>query len=425
MFKGLLALVDDLAVLSRAAASSLDDVAALTGKAGSKAAGIVVDDAAVTPGYVVGLSADRELKVIWKIAVGSLRNKLLVLLPAALALSYFAPWAIMPLLICGGFFLCFEGAEKILKKVRPKAVADDETSPEAADPVALENARVKGAITTDFILSAEIMAITLTTVNKETSAIGMRAAVLAAVAVMITVAVYGAVAIIVKADEAGMWLARSKLAFKRALGRAIVRDPQVFLFDEPLSNLDAKLRVQMRTEIKALHQRLKTTSIYVTHDQIEAMTMADRIVVMRDGVVEQIGTPLQLYDNPANVFVAGFIGSPAMNLIKGRWVGGAVQVGEARVPVRRPMRASDGQSVLLGMRPEHLTPSDASPLTARVEVIEPTGSDTLVMCTLGGEPLTVVLRDRMALKPGMTLRLAPSFDALHVFDEANGKSLAS
>ena len=210
-----------------------------------------------------------------------------------------------------------------------------------------------------------------------------------------------------------------------AMGRAIVRDPQVFLFDEPLSNLDAKLRVQMRTEIKALHQRLKTTSIYVTHDQIEAMTMADRIVVMRDGVVEQIGTPLHLYDNPANVFVAGFIGSPAMNLIKGRWVGGAVQIGEARVPVRRPMRASDGQSVLLGMRPEHLTPSDASPLTARVEVIEPTGSDTLVMCTLGGEPLTVVLRDRMALKPGMTLRLAPSFDALHVFDEANGKSLAS
>jgi multiple sugar transport system ATP-binding protein len=142
-------------------------------------------------------------------------------------------------------------------------------------------------------------------------------------------------------------------------------------------------------------------------------------------VVEQIGTPLHLYDNPANVFVAGFIGSPAMNLIKGRWVGGAVQIGEARVPVRRPMRASEGQSVLLGMRPEHLIPSDASPLTARVEVIEPTGSDTLVMCTLGGEPLTVVLRDRMALKPGMTLRLAPSFDALHVFDEATGKSLAS
>ena len=229
MFKGLLALVDDLAVLSRAAASSLDDVATLTAKAGSKAAGIVVDDAAVTPGYVVGLSADRELKVIWKIAVGSLRNKLLILLPAALALSYFAPWAIMPLLIGGGFFLCFEGAEKILKKVWPKAVADDETSPEATDPVALENARVKGAITTDFILSAEIMAITLTTVNKETSSIAMRAAVLAAVAVTITVAVYGAVAIIVKADEAGMWLSRSKLGFKRALGRAIVRGVPGFM----------------------------------------------------------------------------------------------------------------------------------------------------------------------------------------------------
>lgn len=210
-----------------------------------------------------------------------------------------------------------------------------------------------------------------------------------------------------------------------AMGRAIVRDPQVFLFDEPLSNLDAKLRVQMRTEIKALHQRLKTTSIYVTHDQIEAMTMADRIVVMRDGVVEQIGSPLQLYDHPNNVFVAGFIGSPAMNMLRGVWQDGGVEVDGARVPVRRPMRATVGQSVLLGVRPEHLSPSDASPLVAQVEVIEPTGADTLLMCKMAGAPATVVLRDRMNLKPGDSIRLAPQFDSLHVFDAESGRSLAA
>ena len=210
-----------------------------------------------------------------------------------------------------------------------------------------------------------------------------------------------------------------------AMGRAIVRDPQVFLFDEPLSNLDAKLRVQMRTEIKALHQRLKTTSIYVTHDQIEAMTMADRIVVMRDGIVEQTGSPLELYDHPANVFVAGFIGSPAMNLIRGTWQDGAVMIDSARIPVRRNLRVSNGQAVLLGSRPEHLTPSDGSPLVARVEVIEPTGADPLLMCSLNGQPLTVVLRERMALAPGDLLKLAPQLDALHVFDADSGRSLAS
>jgi multiple sugar transport system ATP-binding protein len=210
-----------------------------------------------------------------------------------------------------------------------------------------------------------------------------------------------------------------------AMGRAIVRDPQVFLFDEPLSNLDAKLRVQMRTEIKALHQRLKTTSIYVTHDQIEAMTMADKIVVMRDGIVEQTGTPLELYDHPANVFVAAFIGSPAMNLVRGTWSGGAVRVGEVRIPVARPMRAAEGQEVLLGMRPEHLVPSDAGALAARVEVIEPTGADTMLMCTLGGQEITVVVRDRTPLTPGAPVRLAPELDKLHVFDAAGGKSLAA
>src|SRR5690242_18992823 len=156
-----------------------------------------------------------------------------------------------------------------------------------------------------------------------------------------------------------------------AMGRAIVRDPQVFLFDEPLSNLNAKLRVQMRTEIKELHQRLKTTSIYVTHDQIEAMTMADRIVVMRDGLVEQIGDPLELYDHPTNTFVAGFIGSPAMNMVPGtarvNGADGYVEFGgEVKLPMPRLARAADGQSVLYGIRPEHCLVADSSGLPAEV-----------------------------------------------------------
>ena len=211
-----------------------------------------------------------------------------------------------------------------------------------------------------------------------------------------------------------------------AMGRAIVRDPQVFLFDEPLSNLDAKLRVQMRTEIKALHQRLKTTSIYVTHDQIEAMTMADRIVVMRDGIVEQTGTPLDLYDHPVNVFVAGFIGSPAMNMVKGVWSDGAVDVGTVRIPVARPMTAADGREVLIGLRPEHLSLSEGvGSLPARVEVIEPTGADTMLMCKLGEEDMVAVVRDRVTLRPGDDVRLRPELDKLHVFDARTGASLAS
>ena len=149
------------------------------------------------------------------------------------------------------------------------------------------------------------------------------------------------------------------------MGRAIVRDPQVFLFDEPLSNLDAKLRVQMRTEIKELHQRLKTTSVYVTHDQIEAMTMADKIVVMKDGVVEQTGGPLDLYDQPANTFVAGFIGSPAMNLLQGtaRRNGSGVEIAFAngdRVQTPTAPRCRTGQPVLFGIRPEHCAVATAA-----------------------------------------------------------------
>jgi multiple sugar transport system ATP-binding protein len=214
-----------------------------------------------------------------------------------------------------------------------------------------------------------------------------------------------------------------------AMGRAIVRDPQVFLFDEPLSNLDAKLRVAMRTEIKELHQRLKTTSIYVTHDQIEAMTMADQIVVMRDGVVEQRGRPLELYDHPANLFVAGFIGSPSMNFLPGklRRASGRAEVeleGGMRVPVPRDAAGDDGQAVIFGTRPEHLELASAGAgLPAEVVVVEPTGADTQVFAKIGAAEVTAVFRERHEFRAGEAIRLAPDHERAHLFDAASGKSL--
>jgi multiple sugar transport system ATP-binding protein len=213
-----------------------------------------------------------------------------------------------------------------------------------------------------------------------------------------------------------------------AMGRAIVRDPQVFLFDEPLSNLDAKLRVQMRTEIKELHQRLKTTTIYVTHDQIEAMTMADKIVVMHDGRVEQIGAPLDLYDRPDNLFVAGFIGSPAMNLLKGRIrVNGAVAFeGPAGVKfaVSGAPSGSDGRPAVYGVRPEHFSLADDG-VDAIVQVIEPTGSELQVVAKLGDSEIIAVFRERHQFKPGDKIRLKPDPRLIHLFDEATGKRLSN
>jgi len=213
-----------------------------------------------------------------------------------------------------------------------------------------------------------------------------------------------------------------------AMGRAIVRDPQVFLFDEPLSNLDAKLRVQMRTEIKELHQRLKTTTVYVTHDQIEAMTMADKIVVMHDGIVEQIGAPLDLYDKPANVFVAGFIGSPAMNFLKGtiQLNGTASFAGPhgVRLPIANAPAGSNGRSVVYGIRPEHFTLADDG-AEAEIVVIEPTGSETQVFAKLGGVEVVAVFRERHQFKPGEKIRLKPDPELVHLFDEATGKRLNS
>src|SRR6195256_5810380 len=206
-----------------------------------------------------------------------------------------------------------------------------------------------------------------------------------------------------------------------AMGRAIVRKPEVFLFDEPLSNLDAKLRVAMRTEIKALHQRLKTTSVYVTHDQIEAMTMADKIVVMNAGRVEQTGSPLELYDNPANQFVAGFIGSPAMNFVPGKVNAGGISVG-AGIELPNPTRNLEpGRAVLLGVRPEHLA-VDPSGVPVEVVVVEPTGADTQIFCKLAGTDVTAVVRERHAFRPGEAVRLKPQLT--YLFDPSSGARLA-
>jgi multiple sugar transport system ATP-binding protein len=204
-----------------------------------------------------------------------------------------------------------------------------------------------------------------------------------------------------------------------AMGRAIVRDPQVFLFDEPLSNLDAKLRVAMRVEIKELHQRLKTTTVYVTHDQIEAMTMADKIVVMKDGHVEQIGKPLELYDSPRNIFVAGFIGSPSMNFIKGRidvMEGRKVFVSDGGVtlPIGE-IRAEKGQAVIYGIRPEHIAIGPGG-IPAKVSLLEPTGSETQIFARIGGDAIDAVVKDRVDVNPGDEVSFVIDPRRAHIFD---------
>jgi multiple sugar transport system ATP-binding protein len=213
-----------------------------------------------------------------------------------------------------------------------------------------------------------------------------------------------------------------------AMGRAIVRDPQVFLFDEPLSNLDAKLRVAMRTEIKDLHQRLGTTTVYVTHDQIEAMTMADEIVVMHDGVVEQMGPPLELYDRPANRFVAGFIGSPAMNFVEGaaRGSGSGLRFegpSGLSFALRSAPSALDGRPLVAGVRPEHLdlVADDEDGFAAQVKVVEPTGSEVQVAAKAGGQDIVAVFRERHLFAPGTAIKLAPKPGLVHLFDKGTGQ----
>jgi multiple sugar transport system ATP-binding protein len=213
-----------------------------------------------------------------------------------------------------------------------------------------------------------------------------------------------------------------------AMGRAIVRDPAVFLFDEPLSNLDAKLRVQMRTEIKDLHERLKTTTVYVTHDQIEAMTMADKIVILRDGRIEQVGSPLEVYDHPANLFVAAFIGSPAMNLLKGETVtasdGLAVKSGDAHLPLPRGAKVEAGRKVIYGVRPEHFDPVlGGDGLPAVVSVTEPTGPEIHIYAELAGEEICAITDERRDWKRGETIGLKPKLDRVHLFDAESGQAI--
>jgi multiple sugar transport system ATP-binding protein len=208
-----------------------------------------------------------------------------------------------------------------------------------------------------------------------------------------------------------------------AMGRAIVRDPKVFLFDEPLSNLDAKLRVAMRAEIKALHQRLKTTTVYVTHDQIEAMTMADRIVVMHDGIVEQIGTPLELFDRPGNLFVAQFIGSPAMNVFKGTVQNNTVQALGAQWAMPTGVTsATQGHQVYFGIRPSDLNLA-SSGIAAKVVVVEPTGAETELLLQIGEQSLTLVMHGRTDVKPDDTVYLQFDANKAHVFDATSEQRL--
>ncbi len=219
---GLLALFDDIAAIAKVAAANLDDVATQAVKASSKAAGAVIDDAAVTPKYLQGFKPARELPIVWRIAVGSIRNKLLILLPAALLLSAFAPWLIMPLLMLGGAYLCFEGAEKVYHLFVPHKHHHEEAH-EGGAPAELEEAKIAGAVKTDFILSAEIMTIILSALDQGGS-IWFQAGALAFAGVMITVAVYGTVALIVKADDVGLWLAQnSSVGAIKAFGRGIVQ----------------------------------------------------------------------------------------------------------------------------------------------------------------------------------------------------------
>lgn len=226
MPSGLIALLDDVAGIAKLTATSLDDVAAAAGKAGTKAAGVVIDDTAVTPRYVMGLTPDRELPIIWKIAKGSLRNKLLFLLPAALVLSAFAPWLLPPLLMLGGAFLCFEAAEKLLEAIQGgHDVAEEALTTHSSKE--LEDQKVSGAIRTDFILSGEIMAIALGTVAAEP--IWEQALILVVVAILITAGVYGVVGFIVKMDDIGLHLAERASASARALGRALVRAMPVLM----------------------------------------------------------------------------------------------------------------------------------------------------------------------------------------------------
>lgn len=269
---GLLALLDDVAGIAKVAAASVDDVAGMAVKTGTKVSGVVIDDAAVTPAYVAGFSADRELPIIWKIARGSLFNKLVILLPVALLLSAFAPWAISPLLMIGGAYLCFEGAEKVWHKLRPGTPHADGHADDVGDPGQLEQARVAGAIKTDFILSAEIMTIALASLPAG-QGFWMQTAVLIAVAVLITALVYGGVAIIVKMDDVGLHLAR-KGGPVAGFGRGLVRVMPHFMALLSTVGTAAMIWVGGSIIIHGLHELGLPQAYEGIHDLAEAAAQA-------------------------------------------------------------------------------------------------------------------------------------------------------
>ena len=288
---GLVALLDDIAGITKLAAASLDDIAATTGKAGSKAIGVVVDDAAVTPRYMVGFEPKRELPMIWKIALGSFRNKLVFILPAALALSAFAPWLLTPLLMIGGTYLCFEGAEKILEAFGGGHA--EEVVAEPVDTATLEAQKVSGAIRTDFILSAEIMVIALSDVA--TKPIWEQAIVLALVGIVITIGVYGVVALIVKMDDIGLHLAQRSSAFVQAIGRGLVKGMPIVMSALSVIGTAAMVWVGGQIIVHGIEEFGFTMLPHWIHDTAEA---ASHAVPFAKGAVNWV----------MNAFFSGIVG---------------------------------------------------------------------------------------------------------------------
>ncbi|UPJ50766.1 DUF808 domain-containing protein [Bradyrhizobium sp. 200] len=317
---GLIGLLDDVAAIAKVAAASLDDVVSQAAKAGAKAAGVVIDDTAVTPGYVIGFSPKRELPIVGKIAAGSARNKLLILLPAALALSYFLPWTITPLLMLGGAYLCYEGVEKMLEAIMPHHAHQHEAQlgTVALNARSVEDEKVASAIKTDFILSAEIMAITLAALPVES--IWKQALVLALVAIGITVAVYGVVALIVKADDAGLALAKSDRASAagRALGRGIVRGMPVLLKILGVVGTAAMIWVGGGIILHGVEVYGPPAIGHAVKSAAEAVAHAfpPLAAILEWAVEAAISGVIGLLVGAASIPVVGFVFAPAWKLLK-------------------------------------------------------------------------------------------------------------
>jgi uncharacterized protein len=319
MATGLLALLDDVAAIAKLAAASLDDVAAQTAKATTKAAGVVIDDAAVTPKYVVGLSPSRELPIIGRIALGSLKNKLIFLLPAALLLGYFAPWVITPLLMLGGIYLSYEGAEKLYEVAFPHAAHghEKEVLGEKTDAAALENQKVAGAVRTDFILSAEIMALTLAGVSG--SSITTQGFVLAAVGILITLAVYGVVAIIVKADDVGMAMAKTSSSALQVIGRGLVVGMPIFLKLLGAVGTAAMLWVGGSILVHGLAELGFAAPEHIIHDATEAVVSAVSVAPGLIGwlVTSALQAVLAIVVGAVTVVVVGKVVAPVWKAVRG------------------------------------------------------------------------------------------------------------